>query len=109
QGMNVYVDLRRRDAGPELMVEAGLWQRADHVVTRARGWRRAGMIECDSTMTRDTEADVVVLRLTGDCLPERHARARVAVLTYESSDDGVESDWQTARRTFGPWVARGAA
>lgn len=109
QGMNVYVDLRRRHRGPEVMVEAGLWRRAAHVTTKAHHWARHGLLDCESTLRVSTRRDLAVLRLDGSCLRGEHPRARVAVTTYErkQSDARYEVDWLTGRRTFTPWVARG--
>ncbi|MGB0098736.1 MAG: hypothetical protein WBP61_00515 [Nocardioides sp.] len=109
QGMNVYVDLRARHRGPEVMVEAGLWRGADHVVTKAHRWTRHGYIDCTSTLKVSARKDLAVLRLDGSCLPGAHSRARVAVTTYERarSDDRYESDWLGERHSFTPWVARG--
>lgn len=110
QGAYVYVDTRRSRPGPERIIEMGLWKDADHVVSKARRWHRAGSpLTCDSSLTVDHQDDWATLELDPDCLGGKHRRLRVAVVAFEriKQKPYTASDWLTGKRTFTPWVRRG--
>ncbi|MEZ5092450.1 hypothetical protein [Nocardioides sp.] len=108
QGLNVYVDTGGGDPQPELMMEAGLWKGADHVVARTGtgGWGLGQGVDCFSRLRVDWQAETAVAVFGHGCLG-KHPKARVAVVAYESTDDGSGSDWLLGRRTFTRWVKRG--
>ncbi len=108
QGLDVYVDLGGTDAKPDLMMEAGLWKGADALVatTGKGGWGLGSQLDCFSRLRVDWQQETAVAVFGRGCLG-KHAKVRVAAISYEGRDGVYENDWLGDRRELTSWVRRG--
>jgi hypothetical protein len=100
--VTVYLDLRRRDPGPEWKVTGR--PAAEWALLRVERWHgRVQDVPCGAGSVRmNEERDVTRVVLPRTCMAASPGRVRVAVKV--TRDDPVAADWAKAFRTFLPWV-----
>jgi hypothetical protein len=104
--VTVFLDTKRRDAGPEWKV-TGL-PAAEWVLIRTEGWAStAPEVSCASgSMAMHLDTDVTRVVLPRSCLDDLEpGKVRAAVRVFR--DDPPARDWARKRRTFLPWVSPG--
>lgn len=107
-GITIYLDTAPGRRGPEYVLTSGLGAGTDHVLTRARRWRRSGgPLACDHEVRIRWNVDRLRAVIDRDCLAEPDAvRVSARMVDHEDSSDPTV-DWVPARRRWSVWLRPG--
>lgn len=109
-GLSVYVDTDRTRRGPEYVLNSGLGDGTDYVLTRARRWKGVGEpVECDYEARVKWGKERFRAVLSRECLGDP-ARVRVSTRMLDNpTGDRPVVDWAPARRRWSLWLDPGSA